>query len=314
MQLRSQINVSDLGITSCLARPTPLWLLLHVSPGRHQTFWGWTSWWCQVHHVLSGPWHAAWYVGNGRCTQKSSLRLQRQLFCRNIMKTPTLTWRISPATVFREIVSFSSRQSIYFFNFYFFVHLKTVLLENSLITGTSNFILPLQWRTRWALCVVNFMPSVSLLMPFLLEQPASRIQGSPRGLLCLWSGSGCDGLLCLTTASRTRHKGPLTKFLIHFKKCKLKSAESWNIFFRNTVQTFPASAFNGSFFAKYCLLSQLWFWENTFVLNSKRQSKTISTVHSITLSPGRWTRRASFFPHRVYTWQHLVLSSYLPGW
>lgn len=152
-------------------------------------------------------------------------------------------------------MSFTSRHSTYFFNFYFFLHLKTDLLENGLITGTPNFILPLQWRTRWALCVVDFMPSVSLLMPFSLEQPASQIQGSPGGLLCLWGGSGCDGLLCPITAFRTRHIGPLTKFFIRFKECKLTSAESWNVFFRNTLQTFPASAFNGSFLAKSCLLS-----------------------------------------------------------
>lgn len=194
------------------------------------------------------------------------------------MKTPTLPWCISPATVFRENVSFTSRHSTYFFNLYFFIHLKTVLLENGLITGKPNFIPPLQWRTRWALCIVDFMPSVSLLMPFSLEQPASRIQGSPGGLLCLWSGSDCVGLLCLITASRTRHTGPLIKFLVHFKECELKSEESWNIFFRNIVQTFPATAFNGSFFAKYCLLSQLWFWENTFVHNRKRQRKLLSTV------------------------------------
>lgn len=171
------------------------------------------------------------------------------------MKTPTLRWRVCPATVFRENASLTSRHCTYFFHLYFFVHVKTVLLENALITGTPNFILPLQWRTRRALCVVDFMPSVSLLMTFSLEQAASRIQGSPGGLLCLWSGSGCDGLLYLTTASRTRHIGPLTRFFVHFKECKLKSVEYWSVFFRNTVQTFPASAFNGSFFAKYCLLS-----------------------------------------------------------
>lgn len=141
------------------------------------------------------------------------------------MKTPTLRWCVCPATVFRENASLTSRHHTYFFHLYFFVHVKTVLLENGLITGTPNFILPLQRRTRRTLCVVDFMPSVSLLMTFSLEQAASRIQGSPGGLLCLWSGSGCDGLLYLTTASRTRHIGPLTRFFVHFKECKLKSVE-----------------------------------------------------------------------------------------
>lgn len=97
--------------------------------------------------------------------------------------------------------------------------------------------------------------------------------------------------LYLTIVSRTRHLHPLTKFFVNFKECKLTSAASRSAFFRNNVQTFPASDLNGRFFAKYRLVPQLWFWERTFVCNREQQSRTFSSVHLIVVSPDKWTRR-----------------------
>lgn len=88
---------------------------------------------------------------------------------------------------------------------------------------------------------------------------------------------------------------------------------SCSVFVRNNVQTFPASALNGSFFAKYCLLPYWWFWESIFVRNREQQRRTFSPVHLITVSHGRWTSRASFFPTgSTYPCKHLVLSLHLP--
>ena len=214
-----------------------------------------------MHGVLSGPWHTGWHAGIRRATQRPSPHLQRQLFCRNRMKAPTRTTHgASLQLVFSGRVPHSHTALYLLFQPPLFLP-----PQNSFTRKWSDY--RKAWlhsattpRTRTsALSVVHLMPSVSPLTPFCLEPPLLWLlfgtHASSGGLLCLYSGSGCDGLLYLTTASWTRHLGPLTNsFSVHFIECKLKSAVSCSEFFRNNVQTFPASALNGSFFAKFCLL------------------------------------------------------------
>lgn len=157
--IRHSLSSSGIRSTSLIAvvmlagQVNPLGVTAECQPWEMPDISGLKSRWCKVHGVPSGAWHTAGYVGIFRSTQKPSPRLQRQLFCRNRMKHLHDTRCFSSASVFCENASFTYRYCTYSPNLYFFFHLKTVLLENGLITGTPNYILPLCWRPRQALSV-----------------------------------------------------------------------------------------------------------------------------------------------------------------